>query len=366
MKRAILAAVLAPMLLFTLDSFGNEPLFEKVSDHCYYLQFENGAENVFAVITEEGILMVNPPQEPNLPAVRIALKNATSKAVRWVAFTDYRYPQTAGARFFAEQGALFVASAPLQSLAEASTAVAALKAAAASEIAIHEGTLANIPKTPSTFRIDGQSGYPRGAYISPTEAKAENEGGDSAGKSPAFRWLIFDTRMNLYLSDLEIRILALRHRARTGGDVVIHVPDEKVLFVGNLYEAARYPEIDTTSEGSALQWMDGMKQVLEFVPVLKPAIPPEEPESEHEEERTLEERITVVSAHGETSNLQNLKDLLEGCRKLERDISRSVRIGRSCKSFLASAAANGYYSYGNLESFAAQLFAALDLEGQPR
>jgi hypothetical protein len=51
--------------------------------------------------------------------------------------------------------------------------------------------------------------------------------------------------------------------------VVVFVPAEKVLFVGALHEFARYPEIDTESEGDALDWIEGTKQVIASVPLLK-------------------------------------------------------------------------------------------------
>jgi hypothetical protein len=59
------------------------------------------------------------------------------------------------------------------------------------------------------------------------------------------------------------------------------------------------------------------------------------PEPKAEQEKTLEEGIIVIviSSHGEASNLQNMKDVLEACQKLRRDISRAVKMGRTCDSF---------------------------------
>ena len=139
----------------------------------------------------------------------------------------------------------------------------------------------------------------------------------------------------------------------------MHVPDEKVLFVGDLYESARYPDIDTDSEGSALEWIDGVEQVIDSVPVLKSAIPEEGSESEEEEEKTLEEYIAVVSARGEVSNLQNMKDLLEACQRLQSYVKRAIDNGRSRDRFLSLSATGPYYSYGNLAPYTAHLYEAL-------
>ena len=187
-----------------------------------------------------------------------------------------------------------------------------------------------------------------------------------AADSSLFRWLIFDHEMKLFPSDLEIQILALQHKARTGGDVVVYVPSEKVLFAGDLYESARYPDIDTASEGSPLEWINGVEQVIDSIPVLKSAIPSEDSESEKDENRTLEENISVVSGRGEVSNLQNMKDLLEACQKLQRYVKRSVNSGRSCDRFLTLAATGPYYSYGNLPHYVSQLFDALEPPAEPK
>jgi hypothetical protein len=309
MKRAVFAAVLA--FVIPGKSPGAAPLFEKVSDHCYYLPLPGSGENVAAVVTEEGILIINPPAEPDLSFAVAALKRSSAKAVRWVVFTDPR--RSAGGRFFAEQGALVLASTRLRALS--------LRPA--------ESDVMAAPKP---------------------------------GEASSYAWLTFDRQLHLFPANVEMRILALGPQARTGGDVAVIVPAEKVLFVGDLYEPARYPDIDTAAEGSALGWMDAVKQVIDSVPVLKSAMakPDSKPEG------TLEEGIAVVSARGGVSNLQNMKDLLEACQKLRRDIAKAIKAGRSCGSFLASPGADPYRGYSNLAPYAAALWEALAQEPNPK
>jgi hypothetical protein len=165
--------------------------------------------------------------------------------------------------------------------------------------------------------------------------------------------------LHLYPSGLEVRLVSVQHKARTGGDLVLYVPDEKVLLVGDLYESARYPDIDYTSEGSALGWLDGLKQVMDSIPLLKSAIPQAKSETKPKQEKTLEEEVLVISSRDVVSNLQNVKDLLDGSQKLRRDISRAVKSGRSCDRFLASPVSYPYRSYGNLTSYAQQLCVSL-------
>jgi glyoxylase-like metal-dependent hydrolase (beta-lactamase superfamily II) len=320
MKKLILG-----MLVFALgrgmESFGAPPRFEKVSDHCYYLPMKEGW-SVGVVVTDEGILMVNPPQEWDRAEVAEALNHITSKPVRWMVFTDSRYSQATGAHYYAEQGAQLLVGSRLRSLS-------ALTAGA-------------------DFKDIAKSGTKGGG---PQELLS-------------FPWIVFDRQMHLFPSNIEIRIFALQHNAHTGGDVALYLPSEKVLFAGDLYEAARYPDIDVDSKGSALGWIDGLKQVIETIPVLKSAIPPQakpEPKSKPkpEREKTLEEGIAIVSARGGISNLQNMRDLLEATQKLRNDISKAIKAGRSCDKYLASPASDPYRCYANFEPFATLLFEAL-------
>jgi hypothetical protein len=307
MKKSIYAAVFFFAVWCSEKSFGAAPRFIKVSDHCYYLQLKDSGENVAAVVTDDGILMVNPPQEPDLSIALDALATMTSKSVRWIVFTEPGFSRTSYARVFADRNALILTAARLQAL-------------------------------------------------SPPENAPQTGNGAAAPAPPR---LIFEGQMHLFPSNVEVRIIALQHKARTGGDVALFVPAEKVLFVGGLFEAARFPDIDRAAGGSPVEWMDGMKQVIDSVPVLKSAIPAAKPAPKPEQEKTLEEGVTVISARGEVSNLQNMKDLLESCKKLRADIARAVKAGRTLKSYLASSASDPYRSYENFEPYAAQLFEAL-------
>ena len=135
----------------------------------------------------------------------------------------------------------------------------------------------------------------------------------------------------------------------------LHLPAEKVLLVGDLYESARYPEIDIEARGDPSGWFEGMAEVIEAVPLLMPSIARNQPK----EGTTLAEGVAVVSSRDVPSNLQNMKDLLEDCRKLRREITRSVQVGRSLERFLSMPSLYPYRSYGNLDSFARRLYAAL-------
>lgn len=325
MNRLAWAAVIALTVGEGSLSFAAAGRFEKVTDHCYSLQLKSG-ENVAAIITDDGILVVDPPAEPDLSQVVESLKRLSLKPVRWVVLTNPRSALSAGAVYFAEQGAMLIGGAQLRSV---STSMA-------------------------------------------------GPGGSTGAGSASYSWLVFDHQVHLFPANLEIRIMAVDPKGTTGGDVVLHVPAERVIFVGKFYEAARYPEIDIAAQGNVATWTDALKQIIDSVPALKLAIPPKPPVPSRpavppkpavppgpaglqakadakEPEITIEEGIAVVTGFGEISNLQNMKDLLSACQKLRADISKAAKSGRSCENFLDSSRADMYRVYGNFNSYAAQL-----------
>ncbi len=324
MKRATIAAFLLFALWGHTQTSGAPLRFEKVSDHCYYLQLKDSGENVAAVVTDEGILVVDPPSEPDLSPTVAALKRLSPKPVRWVVFTSPRSAHSGAGRIFAEQGAMLLGGEKLRA-------------------------------------------------ISNTLPAADSGRGPSDLSS--FPWMIFENQIHLFPANVEIRIIALQHKAITGGDVIVHIPAEKVAIVGRVFESARYPDIDTSAQGDAGEWVDGLKQVVDSIPVLKPAIPQAkvdpkaqakvEPktqpkvEPKAEPEKTLEEGIIVISAQGEISNLQDMKDLLGSCQKLRAEVAKVVKAGRSCDNFINSSRADGYRGYANFSSYVTQLCESL-------
>jgi hypothetical protein len=249
------------------------------------------------------------------------LKRISSKPVRWILFTNPRYLHATGARYYAERGAQLLAGARCRSLS-AKTAEADFK----------------------------------------DIAKSGARGGNSK-ELLSFPWIVFDRQMHLFPSNTEIRIVALQQNAHTGGDVFVFVPAEKVVFAGDLYEAARFPDIDVDAEGSALGWIDGLKQVIDTIPLLKLAIPQAKlepkPKSKAEPEKTLEAGVTIISGREGVSNLQNMKDLLDAAQKLRNDISKAIKAVRTRDQFLFSPAADSYRNRANFEPFATLLYEAL-------
>jgi glyoxylase-like metal-dependent hydrolase (beta-lactamase superfamily II) len=274
--------------------------FQKVSDHYFYLAGSGAAPNLGALVTDDGVLLVDAPPERDAAAPLEALRKVTAKPVRWLVHTR---PPADAAEYAPLQGGVLLAR--------------------------------RVP-----------------------------------GPAPAAARLSFDSQMRLFPGGIEARILALDSKAHTAADVVVFMPAEKVLHVGGLFTPGSYPAIDTRAGGSPVGWLEGARQVIQAVPLLRSAMPPKPaaaPKSavppkapaRPPEEKSLEELVAVIPAQGRASNLAELKAVFESAQKLRFEAGRAVAAGRSRETFLASLAGSPFREYGNLESFAAQLFDTL-------
>ena len=296
--------------------------FTKLSDHFYFFQAEAGSGNVGAVISDDGVLLIDTPPAGEIPAMLEALKRITSRSVRWVVNTHNHEDHTHGNDYFLEHNATIV--------------------------------------------LARESGH--GDEKSPAPDTKDQK----SKPAPPGAQLTFGRQIRLFPGAVEVRIFAVEPRAHSNCDVVVFAPSEKVLYVGDLFVPGGYPTIDVSEgQGSALGWLDALHQVIESVPVLKSAMPQPKPNPPSkpppgpskkdisqppEEEKTLEEQVIVIPGHGPASNLKEMKDLLETARKLRVEAGRAAATKRSRENFLASPGVAPFRVYANFEGFAAQLY----------
>jgi glyoxylase-like metal-dependent hydrolase (beta-lactamase superfamily II) len=309
MRRAGLALVLLLPGLLAIPCRAAAAGFQKVSAHVFYMESKSGGWNTGAIVTAEGVLLVDPPPEPEIPALLASLKAVTTRTVRWVVSTDYQTASAAGLNALARQGATILLARELDRLA------------------------GSVPQA------------------DPTQPPAPRP-------NPRF---LFSRQVQLYPEAVEIRILALKGKARTAGDVIVYYPVEKALFVGGFSPAGGFPVIDAAhGEGSAAGWIEALKQTIDFAPQLKSAIPPPKPETPPakaaEPEKSSEELVAVITASGPPATLQSLKDLYAASQKMRSQASRSVAAGRSREDFIKSLPSDVFGNFPNFESFAGQLY----------
>ena len=84
------------------------PRFRKLSEHYFYLAGTGGSGNVGALVTEDGVLLVDTPAEGDVAAALEALRRVTPKPVRWLVNTDLHAEHTGGNAYFLAHNALVV------------------------------------------------------------------------------------------------------------------------------------------------------------------------------------------------------------------------------------------------------------------
>ena len=307
-----LAGVIAISLVASFVTSAPLPRFLKVSPHFYYLRSAGDEGNVGAVVTDDGVILIDTQRERNVPQVLESLKRVTAKPVAWVVNTHHHEDHTGGNAYFLTRNVPVIGSRETLLLLEKATGEVPVAAPAEKS--------ANLPDPPLSFS--------------------------------------FWRQMQLFPAGVEVRISSVGHKAHTGGDVVISLPAEKILYVGDLYRAGSYPIIDGSGGGSALGWLDGTKEVVESVKLLKSAMPQPKPSpsAAPAPEKTLEEAIIVIPGHGPATNLKELKGLLEASQKLRAEIGRALASGRSRDALLSSPASDPFRSYKNFEAYASQLY----------
>ncbi|HSP68330.1 MAG TPA: MBL fold metallo-hydrolase [Bryobacteraceae bacterium] len=174
---------------------------QKVKDNLYMISGEGG--NVAALITAEGVLLVDDMYDRNYAAVMGQVKALSDKPVRYVLNTHQHDDHSGGN---------------------------AQMLAASVEVIAHKNARVNM----------------------------------IALKQPGAPRVTFTDEMQVHLGGKEVRT---RHygRGHTGGDAVIFFPDLKVIHTGDLFlTRPTQPYIDYANGGSALEWTKAIDEVLKL------------------------------------------------------------------------------------------------------
>ena len=174
---------------------------QKVKDGLYMISGEGG--NVAALVTSEGVLLVDDMYDRNYAAVMGQVKALSDKPVRYVLNTHQHDDHSGGN---------------------------AQMLAASVEVIAHRNARINM----------------------------------IALKQPGAPRITFTDQMEVHLGGKEVRT---RHYARghTGGDAVIYFPELKVIHTGDLFlTRPAQPYIDYANGGSALEWTKALDEVLKL------------------------------------------------------------------------------------------------------
>lgn len=231
-----------------LAQFGTEPAqldLVKLADDLFVIHNPYVPGNTTVLVTEEGVLLVDDKFEIDYANIAAMLKTVTDKPVKFVINTHHHGDHSGGNASFQGTGAIAIASEQARQRMQAG----------------------NQPGLPQMTVVDRGSVH-------------------LGGKTARIYWL---------------------GRAHTDGDVVVLLPEHRVLVAGDMYtNDPGTPElIDYSGGGSAIEWTATLDRVLAL------------------------EFDTVVPGHGTPASKEELRKYRDTSQRLSELVTQMVRRDRT-------------------------------------
>lgn len=182
---------------------------EKITDNIYMLKGRGG--NIAIYVGYEEVFMIDDQFAPLSSKIIKAIKNITSKPIKYLVNTHWHGDHTGGNLNMQKEGATIVSHT-------------------------------NVRKRMS-------------------EAKVIRGKKRPASPKKALPIITFTKDLNFYIDDEEI-LVAHIHNAHTDGDAIIYFTKSNILHVGDAYFQGKFPYIDLNSGGSILGYIKGIEKML--------------------------------------------------------------------------------------------------------
>jgi glyoxylase-like metal-dependent hydrolase (beta-lactamase superfamily II) len=239
--------MLSVYLFFSHYAYANEGL-TKISDNVYSYVDVKGASpqnsfgaNAGIIIGKDGVVVVD-----TLTSAKEArrfiqdIRKVSDKPIRYVVNTHYHLDHAFGNSEFEKMGAVIISHAADKMNMEATG----------------EGTLKNA------------KGY----------GLTED---DMAGTEIAYPVLSFTEKMQVDLSDRKVELLYFGP-SHTGGSIMVYLPDQKILFAGDILFTGYHPFI---AEGDLKGWLHVLDRIMAL------------------------DVVTIIPGHGPVSTKQDVADM---------------------------------------------------------
>jgi glyoxylase-like metal-dependent hydrolase (beta-lactamase superfamily II) len=256
MKCRVLAFCLA-WLVFRLPAFGVDEFpidFERLSPRVLVVKCGKVyTDQVVAIATQKGIVMIDTGKSPTLAAEyrKIIERELGRKDFAYVINTHYHFDHSNGNGVFAEAEIIAHESSP-------------------EKMRIFQRGLDDFIDSRRSMRARYQSQIENAG----TDSEMVQRGRDvvatmdimikdlEADFQVTLPTMTFSDRLTLDLGDVTLKLVYFGEGRHTGDDILIHCPEEKLLFTGDLFfkgsmQIAYGPQID------AERWMDALDFVLE-------------------------------------------------------------------------------------------------------
>lgn len=191
------------------------PRIERVAESCYAVLQQEGRSNAGFVVGGKAVLAIDClGSEEQAKRMLAAIREVTDRPVRYVALTHWHYDQIAGNHVFGEKASILAATGSAEKLAER----------LAKDRAMLGGSKAH-----------GSLGLMKIRNVDET----------------------IDRTREIDLGGLKV-VLEVAGECHSAGDLVVRVPDRKVLFAGDLVWNRMHPNI---AGGSTFRWIVGLAKL---------------------------------------------------------------------------------------------------------
>jgi cyclase len=164
--------------------------------------------------------------------------------------------------------------------------------------------------------VNGLSGFPKGvAIIAQDRCKKEMEASKDWGMAAPQGYLptkTFDKNLDVTIDGVRVQ---LRHwvPAHTSGDLVMLLPDEKIVFGGDLVDLTQFALVHAQKGGSTEGWITSMKGIIAL------------------------DADTYVSGHGDLQTKASLRTRLAAVEARRQKIREMIAAGKSLQEIKRTA-----------------------------
>ncbi len=274
MKRLVYCISIS-LALIQSSAHAYEPRLEKLSEHCYAFFTGDGGPNAGFIVTEEGVVVIDTLDTlVHAEDMLAEIRKITQAPVYYIVNTNWHFQHVTGNQVFVKQLRAIIGHEKTRlamgdqgqterrnikqnyTLAiEQHQRTLREEALSAKERADVENLLADAQK--SEFAFDRTRLVPpnltlQGHVVRSYSAKGRNYEVNGSFHffpgGPAGHEMIFSTHagapdLELVLGGVRIHVMAMG-QAFTDGDLIVHVPEEKVVFLGGLLTTQSLPWLD--------------------------------------------------------------------------------------------------------------------------
>lgn len=190
---------------------------EKLADDVYAIITDRGG-NMGLVVGDRFCVLIDDQFEPLVPGLLAAIRSVTQKPLKYLVNTHHHGDHTGGNLALEQQVQVIVA---------------------------HANSRKNQAASPMTAEAAKKGGLPELVF------------GEADPKAKAM--------LAIYLGGMELHLVH-KAPAHTDGDLMVGIPQRRVLFAGDVFFNGMTPFIDTSAGGSLAGYVENLDYLLSFVP----------------------------------------------------------------------------------------------------